>query len=225
MPQAEVMTFNDSVAMVKQSVRCSIGSIVYLRGLFPEENLANVRLKFRCEGEKDIDYVVKQLSKTATGEAKRMNDYIENGICDAIDKQYLSSLVLAIFLDEDDPHNVVEAYTFNFTYHDVSGQKGRVAALDISTRMEDMSLGTGAKRREARRTSISTAPIGRTSFEVATDLRTLLRNISTRVSMLYSLPSTPSFTVMHLEEDLNVIHFSGKRYATFKLYYTPDTPD
>lgn len=46
------------------------------RGLFPEESLKDVHLRFRTEGERDIAYMVKQLSKEATGDAKRMYDYI-----------------------------------------------------------------------------------------------------------------------------------------------------
>ncbi|KIO34818.1 hypothetical protein M407DRAFT_16766 [Tulasnella calospora MUT 4182] len=199
----ESLTFTDSVGLVKQSVRCSLGSIVYIRGLFPEESLTDVHLRFRSEGERDIAYVVKQLSKDATGDAKRMYDYIENGICDAIEKQYLSSFVLAIYLDRNDPNNIIEAYTFNFSYHEVPGQEGRVPTIDLSMRMGDMSLESETDNQQNERASA--APVGRSSLEVATNLRTLLRNISTRASMLYSLPR--------------------RRYATFKLYYTPDTPE
>ncbi|KAG8894372.1 DNA binding protein, partial [Tulasnella sp. 417] len=199
----ESLTFNDSVGLVKQSVRSSLGAIVYVRGLFPEKSLTDVHLRFRSEGERDIAYVVKQLSKDATGDAKRMYDYIEKGICDAIEKQYLSSFVLAIYLDRNDPTNIVEAYTFNFSYHEVPGQEGRVPTMDLSMRMGDMSLESEMDSQQNKR--VSAAPAGRSSREVATNLRTLLRNLTTRVAMLYDLPR--------------------RRYATFKLYYTSDTPE
>ncbi|KAG2139105.1 uncharacterized protein EDB93DRAFT_1253173 [Suillus bovinus] len=38
----------------------------------------------------------------------------ENGIFDAIDKQYLQKVIFGIYLDSKDPTNIVEAYTFNF---------------------------------------------------------------------------------------------------------------
>ncbi|KAG8950381.1 DNA binding protein, partial [Tulasnella sp. 408] len=172
-------------------------------GLFPEESLTDVHLRFRSEGERDVAYVVKQLSKDSTGDAKRMYDYIEKGICDAIEKQYLSSFVFAIYLDRNDPNNIIEAYTFNFSYHEVPGQEGRVPTMDLNVRMGDMSLGSDTDQQQNK--EASAAPVGRSSLEVATNLRTLLRNISTRASMLYSLPR--------------------RRYATFKLYYTPETPE
>ncbi|KAG8954498.1 DNA binding protein [Tulasnella sp. 424] len=201
--QQEIMTFNDSVGYVKQSVRSSLGTIVFIRGLFPEKSLNNVHLMFRAEGERDIAYMVKQLSKEATGDAKRMYDYIENGICDAIEKQYLSSFVFAIYLDRDDPQNIVEAYTFNFSYREVPGQAGRVPTMDLSMRVEDTSQEPGSGQQQAKQAS--TAPMGRSSLEVAMNLRKLLRTISTSTSVMDCLPR--------------------KRYATFKLYYTPETPE
>ncbi|WWD08960.1 hypothetical protein V865_007075 [Kwoniella europaea PYCC6329] len=44
-----------------------------------------------------------------------------SGAEEAMRKGYLRSLMLIIFLDEEDPTNVIETYTFNFFYHESTG--------------------------------------------------------------------------------------------------------
>ncbi|KAM0792377.1 hypothetical protein ACM66B_005057 [Microbotryomycetes sp. NB124-2] len=58
---------------------------------------------------------------------------------DALEKGFLEKLVLAIYLDPDQPNDIVEAYTFTFKYHvDAGGQ--RRADMDIRDRLGNLFL-------------------------------------------------------------------------------------
>lgn len=54
----------------------------------------------------------------------------ELGVYDALEKRYLSSLILAIYLDKEQPSNVVETYTFNFTY--AKDEKGNTVSIALA---------------------------------------------------------------------------------------------
>ncbi|WRT63830.1 uncharacterized protein IL334_000755 [Kwoniella shivajii] len=56
-----------------------------------------------------------------TTQGRWLRDRIQVGAMDALQKGYLQSLMLVIFLDDKDPTNVIETYSFNFFYHEHTG--------------------------------------------------------------------------------------------------------
>ena len=53
-----------------------------------------------------------------TPQADQLIQWIDKGCTDAIQKQYLQTLLFGIYLDEKFPENFVEIYTFHFSYPD-----------------------------------------------------------------------------------------------------------
>ena len=95
------------MTLVKNILRSSISSIAYLRYLFPEENFSDTRL---------AGLKLKALIPDANPEAFAINEWIEKGVFDAIEKHYLKSLVFSIFAEFNNPASLLESYTFTFTY-------------------------------------------------------------------------------------------------------------
>ncbi|KAI0373008.1 hypothetical protein BV20DRAFT_938979 [Pilatotrama ljubarskyi] len=133
-----------------------------------------------------------------TEEADKLMDYLENGIFDALQKQYLRSFVFAIYLDDQDPNNIIEAYTFNFTYCRVPGSEHTVPVMSLGEDMMNLSL-SGSKR--------SHDPVADATRrgKVPTLGEALIKNLIQATTQMDALPK--------------------RRFATFKLFYYENTPD
>lgn len=92
---------------MKHLISTSFSCIGYLRDLFEEKNFTD---HFLC------DLALKRLARGMSPEADTFLDWIELGIYDALDKKYLRTIYLGIFIDPDDPKNVLEWYTFKVAY-------------------------------------------------------------------------------------------------------------
>ena len=106
-----------------------------------------------------------RMQRGKSKEADKLIDLLDHGVRDAIDKGFLKQLVLAIFVDPDDATNVIETYTFNFTYStvDVEADDGstttaRVPALEIRDELRNLSLGgnesTDSTSKKRKRSSL-----------------------------------------------------------------------
>ena len=91
---------------------------------------------------------VMRMQRGKSSEADKLIDLIEHGVRDAIDKGYLKQLVLAIFVDPEDTTNVIETYTFNFSYSNLEVDQddgttttARVPTLEIRDELRNLSLG------------------------------------------------------------------------------------
>lgn len=171
---------------------------MFIRGLLPDENFKEARLSSSGnpgstlsyepgdgaqdgEGQKNLSGVrVKVVKRNFSTEADQLLDYLEVGIFDALEKQYLKSFVFAVYLVSANllfllhaPLNsptvrdrittirksmpstyrfvvalihffrisVVEAYTFNFSYHRVPGTNISIPLFSIDEQMRDMKIG------------------------------------------------------------------------------------
>jgi hypothetical protein len=111
MQQQQQQTINklQSLTLTKNLLLATIGSIAYVRMLFPEDN-------FLTKGLDGI--AVKTLKQNVSLEANTLLEWIERGVFDAIQKQYLHQLVFGIYLNPENPLDVIEQYQFEFTYPD-----------------------------------------------------------------------------------------------------------
>ncbi|KAJ3318026.1 hypothetical protein HDV06_000876 [Boothiomyces sp. JEL0866] len=94
-----------SLCLVQNLVKATIGSIAYIRMLFPED-------AFETKG---IDGVaIKTLKRDFTSESNCLLDWLEIGVFDALERKYLKQLVFGIYLDKDKPFDFIEEYLFEF---------------------------------------------------------------------------------------------------------------
>ncbi|KAM6500352.1 HORMA domain containing protein [Amanita muscaria] len=145
-------------------------------------------------------FKIMTMTRGYTEEADRILNYLEYGIFDALQKQYLRSFIFAIYLDNKDPNNIVEAYTFNFQYHTVHGTDTVVPILTLGNDLQKMSLNRH-KDPVAEATLKGKVP---TLKEVKKSVKSLLK------------------TLIHAMTQMDVL--PKRRYATFKLFYTDKTP-
>ncbi|KIP10850.1 hypothetical protein PHLGIDRAFT_64843 [Phlebiopsis gigantea 11061_1 CR5-6] len=133
-----------------------------------------------------------------TEEADRLLDYLENGIFDALQKQYLRSFIFAIYLDSEDPNNIVEAYTFNFHYYTMPGSNIPIPVMSLGDDL--MKLSISGKKNVNDPVADATR-----KGKLPTLGETLIKNLIQATTQMDALPR--------------------RRFATFKLFYHDHTPD
>ncbi|KAG2020134.1 hypothetical protein CC2G_005502 [Coprinopsis cinerea AmutBmut pab1-1] len=140
-----------------------------------------------------------------TDEADRILNYLENGIFDALEKQYLRSFIFAIYLDSKDPKNIVEAYTFNFKYHKIPGTDTMAPVMTLGNDLENMSLnGSSHRPKDPVAEAVHQGRLP-TLREVKKSVKTMMKTLIQAITHMDELPR--------------------RRFATFKLFYTDATPD
>ncbi|THH27739.1 hypothetical protein EUX98_g6459 [Antrodiella citrinella] len=149
-------------------------------------------------------FKIMTVTRGYTEEADKLLDYLENGIFDALQHQYLRSFIFAIYLDTDDPNNIVEAYTFNFRYYTIPGTTTIVPVMSLGEDLMKMSISGPAKRTDP---IVDATKKGRvpTLGEVKKSLKSLIKNLIQATTQMDPLPR--------------------RRFATFKLFYHDHTPD
>ncbi|CEL59650.1 Meiosis-specific protein HOP1 OS=Saccharomyces cerevisiae (strain ATCC 204508 / S288c) GN=HOP1 PE=1 SV=2 [Rhizoctonia solani AG-1 IB] len=142
---------------------------------------------------------VKVIKRGFSTEADSLLDYID-GIYDALDKQYLKSFVFAIYLDEENPNNLVEAYTFTISYQTIADTDIIAPVMSLATSISQMDLV------DAEDPVAAAAVNGRvpTLGEVKRSVRLLVKRLISVCQQLDPLPD--------------------RRFATFKLHYNDKTP-
>ncbi|KAH7923473.1 hypothetical protein BV22DRAFT_1169347 [Leucogyrophana mollusca] len=152
----QTITSAQSLTCVQALLKAGIGCIAYLRNLLPVDNFSEAHLvsesnsqssgSFSMEGgqgkRNTSGISMMNVNRGFTNEGDRIMDYLELGIFDAIEKQYLRSFIFAIYLDSKDPNNIVEAYTFNFDYQALPGTNIIVPIMSLGDQLSNMSLGT-----------------------------------------------------------------------------------
>ncbi|KAJ3013263.1 hypothetical protein NUW54_g1639 [Trametes sanguinea] len=217
-----VITSQQSLQSIQTLLRAGLGCITYLRNLLPSDNFSESYLTSSApdslssqpsmsgnsfasaDGRRNVSgFKIMTVTRGFTEEADRLMDYLESGIFDALQKQYLRSFVFAIYLDDQDPNNIVEAYTFNFSYCKVPGLNSAVPVMSLGEDMMNLSL-SGSRSQDpvadaARRGKVPT--LG----EVKRSLKALIKNLIQATTQMDALPR--------------------RRFATFKLFYYENTPE
>ncbi|EGO21133.1 hypothetical protein SERLADRAFT_441512 [Serpula lacrymans var. lacrymans S7.9] len=140
------------------------------------------------------------INRGFTNEGDRIMDYLEHGIFDALQKQYLRRFIFAIYLDSKDPNNIIEAYTFNFDYYTIAGSNVTVPIMSLGDQLSNMSLKVTSKSADPLTEAIKGGKVP-TLGEVKKSLKTLV----TTIASMESLPKC--------------------RYGNFKLFFNENTPD
>ncbi|KAH8117033.1 DNA-binding protein [Phellopilus nigrolimitatus] len=218
--QQTAISSQQSLAVIKTLLSASFGCIAYLRNLLPDENFGEGRLTSGDRGsmsyggssqesslgknQRQISGVtIKTVTRGFSTEADKLLNYLEHGIFDAIERQYLKSFIFAIYLDHDDPNNIVEAYTYTLTYFTVPGTTTTVPIMSLDDQLSSLSLNGGLKGTDpvALSTLKGKAP---TLGDVKQSVKALIKNLIIATQSLEPLPK--------------------RRFASFKLFYRNNTP-
>ncbi|XP_072999715.1 meiosis-specific protein PAIR2 [Typha latifolia] len=131
--EAEI-TEQDSLLLTRNLIRIAIFNISYIRGLFPEKY-------FTDKSVPALEMKIKKLMPIDE-ESRRLIDWMEKGVYDALQKKYLKTLLFCICEEVGGP--MIEEYAFSFRYgnsdkEEVSmhvtrtGSKRNVSTIDSNT--------------------------------------------------------------------------------------------
>ncbi|XP_071955838.1 uncharacterized protein [Antedon mediterranea] len=98
-----------SALFVKKLLAVAVSNITYLRAIFPESAYGDRRLE-------DISLKVLRDESSCPG-ACQVIKWVK-GCFDALDKKYLKTIVIGIYVDPKHPETVIESYTFKFSYNE-----------------------------------------------------------------------------------------------------------
>lgn len=132
------------------------------------------------------------MTRGYSDEGDKILNYLENGIFDALQKEYLRSFIFAIYLDNKDPTNIVEAYTFNFQYHTLPGTDVTVPIMTLGDGLQKMSLKDKARRGGNPVTEAAKKGKAPTLLDVKKSVKTLLKTLIQATTQMDVLPSNTS---------------------------------
>ncbi|KAF8607981.1 HORMA-domain-containing protein [Ceratobasidium sp. AG-I] len=213
-PDQAAITATSSLAAVQTLIKIGFGCITFIRGILSDDNFDDQTLNgSKNEGMLSTSSSgtsgsqissgstkVKMVKRKFSTEADTLLDYLEIGIFDALEKQYLKSFVFAIYLDEKDPKNLIEAYTFNFSYHNLEGTDEIVPVMSIESSLSKLGLMDGADPVGKASSSGKVPTLG----DVKKSARSLVKRL---IGICQSMEPLPD-----------------RRFATFKIYYHENTP-
>ncbi|XP_024019162.1 meiosis-specific protein ASY1 [Morus notabilis] len=116
--EAEI-TEQDSLLLTRNLLRIAIFNISYIRGLFPEKY-------FNDKSVTALDMKIKKLMPM-DAESRRLIDWMEKGVYDALQKKYLKTLLFCVCEAVDGP--MIEEYAFSFNY---SGSDSQEVMMNIN---------------------------------------------------------------------------------------------
>ncbi|KAF4608196.1 DNA binding protein [Pleurotus pulmonarius] len=215
----QAITSAQSLLAVQTLLRAGLGCIAYVRNLLPADNFSPSHFTSEddsvstelSEGStpgsgrsssirQNINgFKIMTMSRGYTDEADKILNYLEHGIFDAVEKQYLRSFIFGIYLDSNDPNNIVEAYTFNFQYHKIPGTDAVIPVMTLDEGVKNMSL-------NGRDPVVDAVKGGKppTLRDVKRSVKRLLKALIHSTNNMEALPK--------------------RRFATFKVFYTESTP-
>ncbi|GJN88507.1 hypothetical protein Rhopal_001473-T1 [Rhodotorula paludigena] len=203
-------------SLQQELLEAGIGCVAFLRGLLPEDSFEDYKLlaprppvsRSSTTGKDDEDKSkqaqpssvrVKKLRRGVSLEADKLLDYLELGATQAIEKGYLHQLIFAIYLDPDDPTNLVESYTFTFSYEtDAEGNKASRSKpeLVVQDQLSGMVISPSAYG--------TTKEPPRKEGDVKRQVQQMIKNLITSTQVLDELPR--------------------RRFLNIRLFYTDETP-
>ncbi|OWZ64084.1 hypothetical protein AYX15_04104 [Cryptococcus neoformans] len=182
--------------IMKTTLGASLGAICYLRRLLPDDSFSDTYMtdSIPFPGKSaDQQYQMSQpdpngsqqpgggkgfryprIKGDGSPEGAKILKFVEEGVMDAVSKGYLRSFMFIIFLDKNDPQNIVESYTFNFFYSGPSN----IPSIDMMYQVAD------------KVSSTDTQGIGgpRTHQDVRRSVKTLMKTLILSCQKLIDLP-------------------------------------
>ncbi|KAJ6346971.1 hypothetical protein OIU76_003627 [Salix suchowensis] len=110
--EAEI-TEQDSLLLTRNLLRIAIFNISYIRGLFPDKY-------FNDKSVPALEMKIKKLMPM-DAESRRLIDWMEKGVYDALQKKYLKTLLFCVCETIEGP--MIEEYTFSFSYSNSESQE------------------------------------------------------------------------------------------------------
>ncbi|PSR84765.1 HORMA domain-containing protein [Actinidia chinensis var. chinensis] len=110
--EAEI-TEQDSLLLTRNLLRIAIFNISYIRGLFPEKY-------FNDKSVPALEMKIKKLMPM-DAESRRLIDWMEKGVYDALQKKYLKTLLFCVCEAVEGP--MIEEYAFSFSYTSSDSQE------------------------------------------------------------------------------------------------------
>ncbi|PSS13675.1 HORMA domain-containing protein, partial [Actinidia chinensis var. chinensis] len=110
--EAEI-TEQDSLLLTRNLLRIAIFNISYIRGLFPEKY-------FNDKSVPALEMKIKKLMPM-DAESRRLIDWMEKGVYDALQKKYLRTLLFCVCEAVEGP--MIEEYAFSFSYSSSDSQE------------------------------------------------------------------------------------------------------
>ncbi|XP_042501125.1 meiosis-specific protein ASY1 isoform X2 [Macadamia integrifolia] len=110
--EAEI-TEQDSLLLTRNLLRIAIFNISYIRGLFPEKY-------FNDKSVPALEMKIKKLMPM-DAESRRLIDWMEKGVYDALQKKYLRTLLFCVCEAMEGP--MIEEYAFSFSYSNSDSQE------------------------------------------------------------------------------------------------------
>ncbi|XP_025012380.1 meiosis-specific protein ASY1 isoform X2 [Ricinus communis] len=110
--EAEI-TEQASLLLTRNLLRIAIFNISYIRGLFPEKY-------FNDKSVPALEMKIKKLMPMDP-ESRRLIDWMEKGVYDALQKKYLKTLLFCVCEATDGP--MIEEYSFSFSYSNSDSQE------------------------------------------------------------------------------------------------------
>ncbi|XP_022874812.1 meiosis-specific protein ASY1-like [Olea europaea var. sylvestris] len=107
------ITEQDSLLLTRNLLRIAIFNISYIRGLFPEKY-------FNDKSVPALEMKIKKLMPM-DAESRRLIDWMEKGVYDALQKKYLRTVLFCICETVDGP--MIEEYAFSFSYSNTDSQE------------------------------------------------------------------------------------------------------
>ncbi|XP_074660592.1 uncharacterized protein LOC141913053, partial [Tubulanus polymorphus] len=167
----EQVTEQQSALFVKKLLAVAVSNITYLRAIFPEHAFGD-----RCL--EDLTLKILRDDSLCPG-ACQVIRWVK-GCFDALEKKYLKTLIIGLYMDPNAPETVIESYTFKFTYGNNS------SGIDIYRNDKQITSANSAAE-----TKKATIRLLRTIIILTNSLQSLPDDVIMTMKLLYYDEVTP----------------------------------
>ncbi|KAK3161938.1 hypothetical protein QOZ80_1BG0083320 [Eleusine coracana subsp. coracana] len=158
------ITEQDALRLTRDLLRIAIHTISHSRGLFPEKY-------FSVKSAPVIEMKVNVLMPM-DAESRRLLDWMDEGVHDALQKKYLKTLLFCIC--EKKKGLIIEEYTFSFIYH--------------NTNSEEVAMSISCRGLEQNRTVLKSSAAEVTPDQIRSSAREMVQTLIALMRILYPMP-------------------------------------
>ncbi|KAK0239552.1 HORMA domain-containing protein [Armillaria nabsnona] len=214
--ETQAISSAQSLASVQTLLKAGLGCITFMRDLLPHDNFSESHFvtseesasqdssgsfsSLDLQKKRNVNsFKIMTMTRGYTDEADRLLNYLEYGVFDALQKQYLRTFIFAVYLvnsfDNKDP---------NKYYHKIPGTDTTVPVMTLGDDTKRTPLrGFNARKKDPVAEAVSKGKLP-TLRDVKRSVKTLLKTLITSMTQMDVLPK--------------------RRFASFKMFYTDDTP-